>query len=259
MKVINIIKPVTRNSLIDELLSKHLTNDLLFERCYFAIAVTELDSQGFLYRKLWETVYLRRIDHYSSHNADGSYEIDMSLAEAISFIRSVTPPLFNSHMEEQFESIDMIYDMLRHYLMEENDQLSYHISVFRKGMMLNKFETHSNYNTDRMDILRKFNPKGLVVDVEAIGGDATVADICNDNDVSSSVMQLMFFSNTSDLHKLVSLLDDYYSTIRIINVFEGESAVDYFIEVTLSYLPFEKNKVGVRELIKKTYQKILKQ
>lgn len=272
MKVIDIVKPTyDEDHIVSILLKKHINNDLIFENCYFKIVIDNEHPIDFLYRRLWQETYLRRTIINLCTHADGSkYTVLISFAEAIAFIRAVTPPLFQPRVDELTESVDSIYDMLCHYLMEENSQLEYHLSVFRKCIAFNPFETQTSYNIDRMNMLRKFNPTGIIIDVEA--STCSFDDLYNgkvtgqmdENDEgypywssSYETVQLMINCFTrDDLRKVVELIKGSTETIwYVINVFKRED-MGYFVEC---YTPsYEANyDKDIQDIITRTYKPIM--
>lgn len=166
MKVTKIIPPTELcNEYINGSLEKKLCNDYLFERIFFTIVIEAVDPMSYLYRKMYETIYLRR--HYTETTnvpEDGIMEMKLSISEAISFIKMATPPKFQPRVEELFNSISSIEDSLKLFLVEEHSELDYHVGLFRKCTGLNYFETQSNYPLDRVKLLRSYNPSSPIVD-----------------------------------------------------------------------------------------------
>lgn len=266
MKVIDIVKPAfDEDHILPILLKKHVNNDLIFEKYYFRIVIDNEHPIDFLYRRLWEETYLRR--SVIKHDVDGSkYTILVSFAEAIAFIRTVTPPVFQPRVDELIESVDSIYDMLCHYLMEDNSQLEYHLSVFRKCIAFNPFETQTTYNIKRMFMLRQFNPTGIIIDVEA--STCSFDDLYNGKVTGNSddgepywfssyeTVQLMINCRTKDeLQKVIELIKGSAETIwYVLNVFKRD--MGYFIECyTPSYeAGYDKD---IQDIITQTYRPIM--
>lgn len=153
------------NEYINGSLGKKLYNDYLFEKTFFEVVIEDVDPMSYLYRKMYETVYLRRYYTETSYVPEnGIMEMKLSISEAIAFIKNVTPPAFQSRVEELFNSISSIEDSLKLFLVEEHSELDYHVGLFRKCTGLNYFETQSNYSFDRVKLLRSHNPSEPIVD-----------------------------------------------------------------------------------------------
>ena len=274
MKVIDIVKPNYDDDkdILPILLKKHISNDIVFEKRFFRIVIDNENPIDFIYRRLWQETYLRRsVVNQTTHDVDGSkYTILVSFAEAITFIRTVTPPVFQPRVDELTESIDNIYDMLCHYLMEENGQLEYHLSVFRKCIAFNPFETQTSYNINRMNMLRKFNPTGIIIDVEAstcsfddLYNGKVSGHLCEDDEgdtywsSSWETVQLMINCHTKDeLQKVAELINGTDETIwYVINVFKRED-LGYFVECFTSSYETEYDK-NIQDIITRTYKPIM--
>lgn len=274
MKVIDIVKPNydEDKDILPILLKKHISNDIVFEKRFFRIVIDNENPIDFIYRRLWQETYLRRsVVNRTTHDVDGSkYTILVSFAEAITFIRTVTPPVFQPRVDELTESIDNIYDMLCHYLMEENGQLEYHLSVFRKCIAFNPFETQTSYNIKRMCTLRKFNPTGIIIDVEAstcsfedLYNGKVSGYLCEDDEgdtywsSSWETVQLMINCHTKDeLQKVAELINGSDETIwYVINVFKRED-LGYFVECFTSSYETEYDK-NIQDIITRTYKPIM--
>jgi hypothetical protein len=122
MKIIRIEKISNGSKLIDELLSKSMSNDYLFEQCGYYMTIQPSDGiigyEEFLYRKLWEKVYLRRNDtNLESHMlVDGNIHLFVSLSEAIGLINFITPPALKKYIPDSIKTTESISDVLSEYL-----------------------------------------------------------------------------------------------------------------------------------------------
>ena len=259
MKVTHIYKPEYTSPMLDEILTKHIGNDVLFENTFFKIVIDYASPVDYLYRKLWETVYLRRKTNRicTTDPNSGMYVLQMSIGEAMTYIREVTPPMFRPQLEEQFISIDVIHDMLTHYLIEESGQSEYHISVFRKVMGLQPFETQTQYDFKRTRALRQFNPTSrVIVDVEA--SDIPVADIMNDSNgydtkYDNSLCQCMLSClSPADVTRTIRVLDHF--SVSILNVFSTKDKMVYVEFMCDDVTHFDT----LIQLIKFSYEKIIK-
>ena len=259
MKITHIYKPEYTSPMLDEILTKNIGNDVLFENTFFKIVIDYASPVDYLYRKLWETVYLRRKTNRicTTDPNSGMYVLQMSIGEAMTYIREVTPPVFRSQLEEQFVSIDVIHDMLTHYLIEESGQSEYHISVFRKVMGLQPFETQTQYDFKRTHALRQFNPTSrIIVDVEA--SDIPVTDIVNDSNgydptYDNSLCQCMLSClSPNDITQVIRILDHF--SVSILNVFSTKDKMVYVEFMCDDITHFN----ALIELIKLSYEKIIK-
>ena len=179
MKVLNFV-PNTKigdNDLLGEVLRKHINNDVIFDTCYIGVSISVDRPEDFFYRNLWETVYSRYPSSSIRFNRENHIDTLITVGEAISFINAVTPPLFKNKTKELISSVDEIVESLETYLMTNNDQLEYNLSVFRKYIHMERFrENVTEYNFTRMKALRGFHPDGIIVDVEATN--VPYNDIC---------------------------------------------------------------------------------
>lgn len=243
-------------TILTMLLKKHLNNDDVFENSTIDIVTRIENPFDYIYRKLWETMYLRRdMSIISRKSTNGMYIIKMSFAEAISYIHAVTPPVFQPRVDELTESVDIICDILKHYLIEKNDQLQYHLSIFKKLMHIEYFETHTNYDINRTDILRKYSSSGIIIDVEVC--DCSFNDMYNGN-VSSpiSVMVMVNCNTKKEISEIIDIIERNDSKKwRIINAFKNDD-IGYFIECFTRSYDSESSKL-VQEIITKTYKPIM--
>ena len=250
MKIIDILKPrkSTLNDIIHHLLKKDIKNDKVLESCYFDIVIKNINPLHYLYRKLWEGMYLRRGCTATSKyvSQDDSYIIKISLAEAIEYINMVTPPLFRSRAKEQVVSVDSIHDMLCHYLMDENDQLSYHLSVFEKCMSIRVFETNNTYNTERINILKQYKQSGIIVDVEACScpfNEIYTGEFNNQHHVHPQVQLMLYCRTSNDIDKAVRMINnDWY----VLNIFIDDNHNCFIDCFTYIYYP------GINEELQQT-------
>lgn len=243
MKVLsfNPIAKVGDNELLGEVLRKHINNDAIFDTCYIGVSISIDQPEDFFYRNLWETVYLRYPSSSIRFNRENHIDTRITVGEAISFINAVTPPLFKNKTKELISSVDEIVESLETYLMTNDDQLEYNLSVFRKYIHLERFrENITEYNFARMKALREFHPNGIIIDVEATNVPYT--DICKGIpmpqrdvvDTSSTTIphvQLMVNCHTKEeLTELANRISYKTSAWRVIDFFE-DPEMGYFIEI----------------------------
>lgn len=166
MKITKIEKYGLNNEeYIEKALSLGMMNDYLFERAFFKVYISDVEPIDYLYRIMYEDVYLRR-DYVRSSIPDENNNMVMflSVSEAISFIKAALPPVFKPREKEAICSIDAIIETLLALLEEGQKQFEY-MSLFRKYTGFNYFETKTNYSFERMKLIRQFNPVRPVVDI----------------------------------------------------------------------------------------------
>lgn len=236
MKIIQIEKISNGSKLIDELLSKSLSNDYLFEQCGYYMTIQPSDGligyEEFLYRKLWEKVYLRRNDtNLESHMlVDGNIHLFVSLSEAIGLINFITPPALKKYIPESIKTTESISDVLSEYLFDDkpNQQLHYK-SEFQRFIKFGKFDTVTTYNFSRINMLRTIIPDGIICDLRCHTADKAM-DLCNcDNQKTYDIQLVLNANNEKDLKYICNYIDNY----NIINVFTHPE-YGYFVEL---YIP----------------------
>lgn len=138
---------------IEQLLAKKLPNDFLFDKYLLSITITndkddDIHSlhKSFLYRRLWESVYIKmeNMSTYNFYDTHEEVELKISLAEAITFIRVATPPSpsLQALIPEATKSIAATIDTLKQFLIDGdiNQPITYH-SIFKRIMHFEKFDT----------------------------------------------------------------------------------------------------------------------
>ena len=281
MKVLsfNPIAKVGDNELLGEVLRKHINNDAIFDTCYIGVSISIDQPEDFFYRNLWETVYLRYPSSSIRFNRENHIDTRITVGEAISFINAVTPPLFRNKIKELTSSVDEIVESLETYLMTNNDQLEYNLSVFRKYIHLERFrENITEYNFARMKALREFHPNGIIIDVEATN--VPYNDICKGIpmpqrdvvDTSSTTIphvQLMVNCHTKEeLTELANMIGYKTSAWRVIDFFE-DPEMGYFVEIFSNHYVtsdsiypdpdcYDSCDDFFRNIIKETYKPLMK-
>lgn len=173
-------------SFINALLTKNIFNDYYFEKAYFEITADIDLYQDFLYRLLWETVYLRRnYNERSYYNKDdNSCVLMISVSECIAFLKSAIPQNYHISMEEAIGSINKIGSTME-LLLKDNSLQSYYASIFKKILHLEIYGTNKTYDIKRMDTVKdsisEENKKKIIVDVEAFSGDYFETELNNLN------------------------------------------------------------------------------
>lgn len=207
---------------IDCLLKRQVFNDVLFEEYWFPIKI-QLDSiSQWLYRKLWEEVYLRRVRRYHPNGTE--ITMNCSLSECIQFIQAATPPRLQDQLPASLTSTKAIYDLMKLFLMEDNSgQQDYYLSLFRRIMHLEPFETAWKPNIQQMKTVRKKFPTGvaLFVDTATLSLSAIKrSDLAVDR---VDWIQLTIHAAEDDLYNLNKFL--IYNHLIITNLFMDESGL----------------------------------
>jgi hypothetical protein len=183
------IKPI-----VEKVLSSNYMNDYVLEQAYLGIVflmdsketfaengvkkqTMKYDMINFAYRILWEQRYLRRTSigtiseirrlETKDDRIRFCVVLKISIAEAIDYIRQVTPPLFRDRTMENLKSIDSVMSMLNFYLSDKSHEKKYRMDLFCKCIGMYQFPTEWNYNNKRFDtIFSNFmKPLGYVTGV----------------------------------------------------------------------------------------------
>ena len=146
------------NIFVETLLGKGLFDDYLFEKTFFKLKIKLNDLSRLLYRRLWESNYIR--SGMQSHiESDDSVTLYVSVSEALLYINTVTPPILKHLIADSTKSIDDIGGLIEQLLSDEssNNDIRYNISVFLQIMKLEKFETVWRNDTTQMKYLLENN------------------------------------------------------------------------------------------------------
>ena len=242
-----------KKQFIEQLLKKNIENDAIFENTFINIDIEEDRPINFLYRLLWEHRYLRRKnnDSMSYKDSESTYTLRLSISEAKQYIQRVLPPIFKDRIHEAYNSLESLVETLRVFLKEgdANDLL-----IFQKVICWNPFETYMTYDKNRMKMLRKFHPTGLIVDVEVSTCDFN--KLYNDDVYETDqYVQVMFSCHTQkQLQQLINDVIDQDIDLKLLTVFSDNDG--YFIEFSIGDItsPIPKELVT---LIQTTYKPLV--
>jgi len=227
--------------MILRLLKRDIPNDILLNKFFVDITIDMNDPkdhpQDFLYRLLWEHIYLRRSTYHQSSKYLGNkcVLIRISLVEAINYIRTVTPPMYKSRVHELYQGLDEIKESLEIFLIEEKNDGGFNLASFRKGMGFNPFETETTYDFSRTEIFRKTGYDGITVDLECYTG--SFQDIYEEKiDYEDGIQMQCVVStyNRSWLWKFLDEMKDEWKRISVLNVFKHDS-LGTFAQLYLGY------------------------
>ena len=273
MKITKIECP--KNAFADNSLKKGIINDYLFEKKFFEVYVEEVLPIEFLYRRMYEELYLKRDYWYecSKLPENGKMKLLLSVSEAILFIKSALPPVFKPREKEAIESIDAIKETLM-ALLTGKAQYDY-IDLFKRNTGLNYFETKTNYDTNRIGVIRKFNSIRPVVDViitpisyndlyDGIEGEED-EDAEGDLYREPTLVNLHVMFNCikkSELELIYKIIDEsnyYYLNklcqVHILNIFHSEFN-GYYVEMYIENFDSEICKT-LHEIYRMSYKTIL--
>lgn len=245
---------------INMTLEKGIINDYLFDNYFFHIRV-ELDKPiDFIYRRLWEAIYLRT-KKYSIYDKNSKlFTIKMSLSEAMQFINAATPPILQYLIKDSTNSLSSIIDVLDQFLIDDNSgHLQTYHSIFKRLMHLEPFDTKWEYDTTHAEILRKHNPVGLVGAL--LTSNHSICDIMSHDKLDSLTVHVLFHcQNDTQLNRLIDIIqrnaidsDNGYTYITnqfiILNINRITNGETYI----MAYSPDCSNSVSFRQLISTTY------
>ena len=274
MKITKIDCP--HNEFIDLSLSKGIINDFAYDDTIFTIHIEDVEPIDFLYRRMYEELYLKRDCCYTCSKIpeNGKMELRISLSEAIAFIKSALPPVFKPREKEAYESINDVKETLLALLDGGDSQYEY-MTLFKKCLGLNYFETKTEYNRERMQLLRQFESTAPVVDVivsplsseelyEGIEGDE-LEDYEGSlyREITGVNLHFMFNcmrkSELELIYKIIKEADYYYLNkccqVHILNIFHEEFG-GYYVEMYIENFDSEICKT-LYEIYQKSYKKIL--
>ena len=187
MKFLSLLKmkdvpTLTDWDLVDRLLKSNVKNDYILESAFYIInfklqfdqtdesdtiiPATD-DAISFIYRLLWEQMYLRRKEdstiseiEFQPSDDDTTKDIiyislKVSVSEAIDYIRQITPPIFRDRMIENLKSSESILSMLSFYLSDTKaHDYAYKLDMFKKCLGMYQFPTEWSYNEQRLLLIK---------------------------------------------------------------------------------------------------------
>lgn len=256
MKILKIINDVRSDLFTQEMINRTLNkalygDDYINSKSFISIKVKLEnidDYKSFLYRRLWETVYMKS-SHYS-FIIDAEEDIGIlkiSLSEAIGLIQQLTPPVLKKKLGEFTCSIDHICTVLKDFLFDENAG-EYYRSVFIKSINFNEFPYVSNYDFTRTENLMRMTGKSEVCDV--IASTVSIRDIITpDSNIGNC--SITFVATVKDPKQLCcELNNDHHITLIDVNGY-GIS-----VRIVSSIFQISSNKFFI-EKIRNTYNHLL--
>lgn len=216
MKITSIHPDLTdaEHKFADQLLYRHMYNNHLFERNYLILKVENIDSiLDFVYRRYWEESFLRRNITSFLSTCLSKDKIIMSIAECLQFIDLALPPVFRKKLGE-IQSVNDIIDVMTSLLIQPSDQQSLYISILKKVLNLQPFETGTNYTppTGRLSRLCEMN-KDIITQVPIISVDVSsmqLSDILShskDEPIISQAQLTFFFKDFHQRKNFDNIVD----------------------------------------------------
>ena len=261
MNVTKITFPCDDPGFLDTVLSMRLENDYVLDNFFIELEIDDIDPINYLYRRYYEQVFLRRVtSNLSEFIKPGFYKLKLSVGEAMTLINGMIPPKFAGREHELYPNMEELIKSLEYFLTDiESGTLDYQLAKFKQMVGWQPFETKSNYDPNRIEIIRKNtnNTSGPVIDLVAFKYDKESDDICmraytgiiyEDDEVTA---QFVFhFTKKKDLFTLYKILDEN-KFMRITNVFGLASKGYYVYLYTSEYTTLDNPTLS--EILHKSY------
>ena len=244
MKILEIMNDVRSDLFTQEMINRTLNkalygDDYINSKSFISIKVKLEnidDYKSFLYRRLWETEYMKS-SHYSFilDAEEDTGILKISLSEAIGLIQQLTPPVLKKKLGEFTCSIDRICTVLKDFLFDENAG-EYYRSVFIKSINFNEFPYVSNYDFTRTENLMRMTGKSEVCDV--IASTVSIRDIIDSIIGNCSITFVATVKDPKQLccelnndHHITSInVNGYGISVRIVSSIFQISNEKFFIE-----------------------------
>lgn len=171
MKIIEVLSGV-RSPFPKEMINRVLCNsqfgdDYMNDHSYISIKIkmeNRNDFTAFLYRRLWECVYLKMDQSQYSFMIDDICTMKLSLSEVIRVINELTPPVLKNKIQEFTMSVDNMTAVLNDFLFDPNGGQFYR-SMFFKICHFEPFPHTSNYDFKRTEKLSDMSCQKEICDV----------------------------------------------------------------------------------------------
>ena len=232
---------------VNSLLEKGINSDFVFDKYQISMNIETQDWTGYIYRTLWETVYIHQNYSYliNSHD-DASNEaiyrvgnLSISLSEALGFIYKATPPRLRHLIPDGTKSVEEVIKSLKAFLMDcNNPEYKHFISIFKEYIRFQPFQTVSNIEEGKKKIalLRTAKPTGPIGYI--LSSDMQMPDILHGNNVRGRLGVIFHASSNEDKNKLAGFIED--NDFSIDNV-ESDNENIYVTAYCLDYLTDDKN------------------
>lgn len=214
----------------NQMLNLGIQNDVVFENFGFYMRVVFDKPTDVLYRMMWEDLYLRKTKRSQYVTADRMI-LRISLSEALEYICDATPPILRPRIPQATRSVDNVHSLLNSFLVEtEDSQHEYHLSLFKKKMRLEPFETAWSYDTRKIDMMTKMHPDKqmvCVIDAMTYPIDRLVKHDTQDPSTFADVMaQITFHINGMPSHDTMRMLTGFLqNTAYVTNIKPTETGI----------------------------------
>ena len=243
MKVISISNPEKNDELefAESLLSRSIFNDKLFDRIHFKIVIKLDDPSDYLYRILWESVYLNRSKISRCDHTQDRIILYPSLSEIIGYIYTTTPPRLAHLIPDSIKTIEEINNSITQFLIDDHggQLITYH-SYFKQYMRLGRFETKFTYNKERASlIMRSINDIEVdsVVDIESSPLSIDDLLVYDKTDNGGCIQMTLYYKNPKDTGPVCEMISsklDGPHMWEISNVSQDDSGI-YITIFTMNY------------------------
>lgn len=241
---------------VETLLAKGLFNDYLFERVFFKLKIKLNNISGLIYRRLWESIYLRT--GLQSHLDEGdNITLYVSLSEMITYIKSVTPPILKHLIDDSIKSIDSISTLIEKLLSDKsvNNDITYNVSMFKQLMHLSRFNT--DWMDDMCPLNHLFERNKLEYGCYIMHSNKSLSYIVSEQEHSALdplIAYAMFGCNSNDMSSLLSLLHILTTDWQIVNICDSNGK---FYVTAHGVLTNSKSLLLFRKIIKQSYSTFL--
>lgn len=247
---------------VDSLLQRKLINDVLFNKVFFDVQInfTNADAVPYLYRRLWEKMYIKNDRDSDIHG--NNLRIPITLSEAIAYIRSAVPaaPALQKRMDEYLESTENIRIVINDLLGDPIAGTT-NMSIFQNVCMVKEFDHKPTYNTRRIMTIKQALAQANVKVTDGIICDWIVA---NSRMKDINVKDVLDNTNSAPPGLVFGLEIDKRYLGKVIEHFNNIDVIDIIIspiKVTLMcfyQVPVEKTAIWLTKLIVDTYGPLLK-
>lgn len=226
MKIIEVCSGVRSGIFNDEMIERTLSHskfgdDYINDQSFISVKLrleSDDDYKAFLFRRLWECVYLKATQYsYILDSDEGITIVKISLSEAIRIIDSLTPPALKSKLQEFTSSVDHITTVLNDFLFDPKAG-EYYRDAFIKSINMYQFPYSSNYDSNRIDHLALINSNLTVCDV--IASFLSIDSLINvdPSDVSNKMMSttVTFAIQVQNIRDLCNVLHVGYNVTSVV-------------------------------------------
>lgn len=232
---------------VNSLLEKGINSDFVFDRCQISMNIETQDWTGYIYRTLWETVYIHQNYSYLFHSHDdvsneAIYRVgnlSISVSEALGFIYKATPPRLKHLIPDGTKNVEEIIKSLKAFLMDYNNpEYKHFMSIFKEHIRFQPFQTVSNIEEwkKKIALLRTAKPTGPIGYI--FNSDIPFYEILHGNNVRGRLGVIFHASFNEDKNKLVGFIED--NDFSIDNVVSDNENI-YVTAYCLDYLTNDKN------------------